>query len=442
MRGISSFVEDVLGELNTLQRHCPSLPRLATLPIYSSGRITDDIGQQILILSCQYGTIQELVGCQGASVIENPSTPKILKETPLCQCHQDLNARLMEFGGWSMPVQYQGITAEHLAVRQRVGMFDISHMGKFVLKGKSLRDQLQALVPSDLSQLQPGQAKYTVFLNQQAGILDDLIFYYQGQDHLDQELGILIVNAVTTAQDRAWVQEHLGQQVEFEDVSTTQVLIAVQGPMAIATLATLTSDNLNAIGNYRHHQGQILGQPAWFARTGYTGEDGFEVMVTPEVGQELWQVLLKQGVTPCGLGARDTLRLEAAMVLYGQDIDDTTTPFEAGLTWLVDLDKGEFMGRAALIQQQQVGIQRRLVGLEMEGRSIARHDYPILVEDKTVGIVTSGTFSPTLGKAIALAYVPPSYGKIGQALTVTIRNKPCSAIVVKRPFYRRPKNAR
>lgn len=405
-------------------------------------RSTEDIDQQILILSCQYGTIREFVGCQGVSVIQNPSTPKSPKETPLSQCHQDLNARMMAFGGWSMPVQYQGITAEHLAVRQRVGMFDISHMGKFVLKGNSLRDQLQALVPSDLSQLQPGQAKYTVFLNQRAGILDDLIFYYQGQDHSDQELGILIVNAATTAKDRVWLQEHLSQQIECEDVSTTQVLIAVQGPMAIATLATLTSDNLNAIGNYRHHQGQILGQPAWFARTGYTGEDGFEVMVTPEVGRELWQVLLEQGVTPCGLGARDTLRLEAAMALYGQDINDTTTPFEAGLTWLVDLDKGEFMGRAALIQQQQVGLQRRLVGLEMEGRSIARHDYPILVEDQTVGIVTSGTFSPTLGKAIALAYVPPSYGKIGQALTVEIRNKPYSAIVVKRPFYRRPKIAR
>ena len=372
---------------------------------------------------------------------QNPPTPESLKETPLCQCHHDLNARMMGFGGWSMPVQYEGITAEHQAVRQRVGMFDISHMGKFLLRGPELREQLQLLVPSDLSQLQPGQAKYTVFLNHQAGILDDLIFYYQGQDDSGQEQGTLIVNAATTAKDHAWVFDHLDPEIAFEDVSATKVLIAVQGPQAIATLATLTPDNLNAIGNYRHYQGQILGQSAWFARTGYTGEDGFEVMVNPDVGPTLWQTLLEKEVTPCGLGARDTLRLEAAMALYGQDINDTITPLEAGLKWLVHLDKGEFIGRTALIQQQDAGVRRRLVGLEMEGRNIARHDYPVLVEDNTVGVVTSGTFSPTLGKAIALAYVPPNYAKIGQTLRVAIRKKQCPATVVKRPFYRRPHSA-
>ncbi|NJK29154.1 MAG: glycine cleavage system aminomethyltransferase GcvT, partial [Acaryochloris sp. SU_5_25] len=208
---------------------------------------------------------------------------------------------------------------------------------------------------------------------------------------------------------------------------------------AIATLQSLTPTDLNTIRNYRHQAGTILGQPAWFARTGYTGEDGFEVMVDPDTGQHLWQTLLDAGVTPCGLGARDTLRLEAAMALYGQDIDDTITPYEAGLGWLVNLDKGNFIGVDTLQAQQQNGLKQQLVGLEMQGRHIARHDYPVCLNNETVGKVTSGTFSPTLGKAIALAYVPPSLAKPGTELQVMIRNKPQRATVVKKPFYQRAK---
>ncbi len=362
-----------------------------------------------------------------------------LKQTPLFQQHQDLKARMMGFGGWDMPVQYQGITAEHQSVRQQAGMFDISHMGKFLLQGKDLRQQLQPLVPSDLGQLQPGQAKYSVFLNPEGGIVDDLIFYYEGQNDAGHEVGKLIVNASTTDKDKNWLLDHCSaQDIGFQDVSAERVLIAVQGPTAVAILQALTPTDLSEVGNYRHQSGTILDQPAWFARTGYTGEDGFEVLVTPEVGCQLWQTLLDQGVAPCGLGARDTLRLEAAMALYGQDINDTTTPLEAGLKWLLNFE-GDFIGQPALQKQKEAGVARRLVGLQMEGRNIARHDYPVCVDGQAVGTVTSGSFSPTLGVAIALAYLPPEFAKVGQSVTVEIRGKQCPASVVKRPFYRRAK---
>ncbi|CAA9587428.1 Aminomethyltransferase (glycine cleavage system T protein) [uncultured Synechococcales cyanobacterium] len=363
----------------------------------------------------------------------------ILKRTPLFDLHKESNARMMGFGGWEMPVQYAGITVEHQAVRQRAGMFDISHMGKFAVRSNNLIEQLQSLVPSDLSRLQPGAARYTVLLNEQAGILDDIIFYYQGQDAESQERGLMIVNASTTAKDKAWLLGHLDTtQVELQDLSTAKALIAFQGPQVVAQLQTLTPDDLAQIKPFGHRAGTILDQPAWFARTGYTGEDGFEVMVEPEVGRQLWRSLLELGVTPCGLGARDTLRLEAAMALYGQDIDETTTPLEAGLGWVVHLDKGNFVGRAVLEHQLQMGVTRKLVGLQMQGRNIARHGYPVLFAGQPVGVVTSGTLAPTIGRAISLAYVPVQFAQPGQALEVEIRGKPYPALVVQRPFYRRP----
>lgn len=347
---------------------------------------------------------------------------------------------MTEFSGWEMPVQYSGITHEHHAVRSTAGMFDISHMGKFRLTGKTVLDQLQTLVPSDLSRLQPGEAQYTVLLNDQAGIIDDLIFYYQGSESDGMQQWIAIVNAATTTKDKAWMLSHLDlAEVSFQDCSTDKALIAVQGPDAIAKLQTLVTEDLSPIKAFGHLEGTILGQPGFLARTGYTGEDGFEVMVSPEVGVELWKALLALGVVPCGLGCRDTLRLEAAMALYGQDIDDTTTPLEAGLGWLVHLDsKSDFIGRPILELQKRDGVQRRLVGLQMQGRNIARHDYPVIVEGKVAGIVTSGTLSPTLSQPIALAYVPTEFSKLGQPLEVEIRGKLHPAIVVKRPFYRRP----
>lgn len=361
-----------------------------------------------------------------------------LKRTPLFHLHQELNARTTGFGGWEMPVQYVGISVEHQAVRQQVGMFDISHMGKFALRGENLVAQLQPLVPSDLGRLQVGRARYTVLLNSQAGILDDIIFYYQGRDADGQEHGLMIVNASTTAKDKAWLLAHLDSaQVDLQDLSLTKTLIAVQGPEAVAHLQSLTAEDLTQIKPFSHQEATILDQPAFFARTGYTGEDGFEVMAGPEAGSYLWRSLLKRGVTPCGLGARDTLRLEAAMVLYGQDIDETTTPLEAGLGWVVHLDKGNFIGRSVLEQQQKLGVQRQLVGLQMQGRNIARHGYPVLFESQSVGVVTSGTFALTVGRAIAMAYVPTHLAQPGQALEVEIRGKAYPAVVVPRPFYQR-----
>jgi aminomethyltransferase len=346
---------------------------------------------------------------------------------------------MVGFGGWEMPIQYQGITAEHLAVRQQSGMFDISHMGKFQLHGPNVLAALGALVPSDLSVLQPGQAKYTVLLNPEGGIIDDLIIYAQADLPSGESTATIIVNAATTDKDRAWLEAHLEPGYVVTDESDQKVLIAVQGPEAIALLQTLTPDALSAIPIYGHAYITLMNQPVWVARTGYTGEDGFEVMLSHEAGVALWSRLLALGVLPCGLGARDTLRLEAAMALYGQDINDTITPLEAGLGWVVSLDKPIFVGREALLKQKEQGLARRLVGLEMQGRHIARHDYEIQAEGQVVGVVTSGTFGPALEKAIALAYVPTHLAQPGQVLDVMIRGKACPATVVKRPFYRRAK---
>ncbi|MEM6836970.1 MAG: glycine cleavage system aminomethyltransferase GcvT [Cyanobacteria bacterium P01_C01_bin.120] len=358
--------------------------------------------------------------------------------TPLYDLSANLNARFTEFAGWQMPVQYSGIKDEHQAVRTAAGLFDISHMGKFFLRGRNVLAALQKLVPSDLSRLRAGEAQYTVLLNPQGGIIDDLIIYDQGSDSDGTERVVIIVNAATTDKDKAWILEHLPSEVALEDGSRDRVLMAVQGPSAVAQLQRLTEADLSQVGRFGHVESKVLGQPAFLARTGYTGEDGFEVMLSPAAGKTLWQTLLDNSILPCGLGARDTLRLEAAMALYGQDITDDTTPLEAGLKWLVHLDSaGDFIGREVLEQQVNQGLQRRLVGLQMAGRNIARHDYAVLHEGNTVGVVTSGTLSPTLGYPIALAYVPANLGKAGQALEIAIRGKTYPATVVKKPFYKR-----
>ena len=360
-----------------------------------------------------------------------------LLRTPLYASYLD-KARMTPFSGWEMPVQFSGIRTEHAAVRTDAGAFDISHMGKFVLTGTEVIAHLQKLVPSDLSRLTEGKAQYTVLLNEKGGIIDDLIVYHQGETGAQQRI-TLIVNAGTTGKDKAWLQKHLPADINFEDLSQTQALIAVQGPSAVAKLQTLCPEiDLTAIPRYNHRTAAALGYPAFLARTGYTGEDGFEVMVSAEAAEAIWAKLIEQGVAPCGLGARDTLRLEAAMALYGQDINDETTPIEAGLSWLVHLDKSEdFIGRSVLESQKADGPPRRLVGLTLEGRNIARHNYPILNGDETIGIITSGTLSPTLGYPVALGYVPPALAKSGQTLSVEIRNKIFPATVVKRPFYKR-----
>jgi aminomethyltransferase len=361
-----------------------------------------------------------------------------LARTPLYELGVEVKARFTSFGGWEMPVQYSGISREHEAVRTAAGMFDISHMGKFTLQGQNLISQLQGLVPSDLSRLQPGQAQYTVLLNPQAGIIDDIIVYYQGEDATGKQRAAIIVNAATTGKDKAWLLQHLDlNEVKFQDNSAEKVLIAVQGTKAVNYLQAFVQADLKPVKAFGHLETTVLGKPGFLARTGYTGEDGFEVMVEPEVGVQLWRSLYDAGVIPCGLGARDTLRLEAAMALYGQDIDDNTTPLEAGLGWLVHLDtKGDFIGRSVLAEQKATGVERRLVGLQTPGRNIPRHGYPVLSSGVVIGEVTSGTISPTLGYPIALAYVPSQLAAVGQQLEVEIRGKTYSTSVVKRPFYR------
>ncbi|WOD40174.1 glycine cleavage system aminomethyltransferase GcvT [Nodosilinea sp. E11] len=361
-----------------------------------------------------------------------------LLQTPLYSACLAQAARMTEFAGWSMPVQFGGIKQEHQAVRDRAGLFDISHMGKFKLTGPGVIAALQRLVPSNLERLNPGQAQYTVLLNPQGGIIDDLIVYLKSPLGATIETVALIVNAATTAKDKTWILEHLaGSGIDLVDESRDRALISLQGPAAAQILQPHSALDLTTLGRFAHQDTLLLGQPAWVARTGYTGEDGFELMSDPATALALWQTLTEAGVAPCGLGARDTLRLEAAMALYGQDIDDTTSPLEAGLGWLVHLDeKGEFIGRSHLEAQKAQGVSRRLVGLTMEGRHIARHGYPVLHQGTAVGIVTSGTQAPTLNLPIALAYVPPALAKVGQPLEVEVRGVPRIATVVKRPFYR------
>ena len=361
-----------------------------------------------------------------------------LARSPLFDACRELRAKMTEFAGWEMPVQFTSIRAEHEAVRIKAGMFDISHMGKFVLQGKEAIASLQALVPSDLSRLKPGQAQYTVLLNDRGGIIDDIIVYDRGQSDRAEQQITLIVNAATKEKDKAWLLANIaGDRAQLQDLSEDKALLAIQGPQAINVLQPLVEADLSPVKRFAHLEAPVFGEPAFIARTGYTGEDGFEIMVAPTAAVQLWQQLLEAGVSPCGLGARDTLRLEAAMALYGQDIDETTTPLEAGLNWLVHLGgKGDFIGRSVLEEQKAKGVSRRLVGLQTQGRHIARHGYRVLFEGEPVGEVTSGTLSPTLGYPVALAYVPKRLAKVGQPLEVEIRGKSYPAIVVKKPFYK------
>ncbi|MDX2097801.1 MAG: glycine cleavage system aminomethyltransferase GcvT [Leptolyngbyaceae cyanobacterium bins.59] len=404
-----------------------------------SGTINHPLESEKLIFHGDFPVVEPVNDNAIESLPAEAALP--LLRTQLYELCLGLKGRMVPFAGWEMPVQYSGITKEHQAVREQAGIFDISHMGKFTLKGKNLVEQLQPLVPSDLSRLQPGEAQYSVLLNESGGILDDLIFYYQGVDEVGEQRGVLIVNAATRTKDKTWILAAIdANQVQFEDLSDQKVLLAVQGPQAIKLLQPLVQADLSSIKAFGHIETTVLGQPAFIARTGYTGEDGVEIMMDPEVGVEVWQSLLNAGVVPCGLGARDTLRLEAAMALYGQDIDETTTPLEAGLGWVVHLDsKGEFIGRSVLEQQKRDGVKRRLVGLRTEGRNIARHDYPVLYAGEAIGKITSGTLSPTLGYPVAMAYVPVELAQPGQVLQVEIRGKAYPAMVVKRPFYKRAK---
>lgn len=373
-----------------------------------------------------------------------------LRRTPLAAAVQQAGARLVPFAGWEMPVQFAGLVQEHQAVRQRCGVFDISHMGVLRLRGQGVKDALQALVPSDLFRIGPGEACYTVLLNDQGGIRDDLIVYDRGRVQApagDCDEVVLVINAACSDTDTAWIRSQLQPAgITIEDRKGEGVLLALQGPEAAAQLQALSGADLTGLPRFGHRDltlageatGAAAGASVFVARTGYTGEDGFELLLDRDAGLALWQQLLERGVEPCGLGARDTLRLEAAMHLYGQDMDSATTPLEAGLGWLVHLEMpAPFIGREALERQSAEGVTRRLVGLKLQGRAIARHGYPVLHGGQVVGEITSGSWSPTLGEAIALAFVPAPLAKLGTELAVQIRGREEPAVVVKRPFYRR-----
>jgi aminomethyltransferase len=321
-----------------------------------------------------------------------------LKRTPLIDCHRRAGGKLVDFAGWQMPVQYEGVIEEHRAVRTAAGLFDVSHMGEVRVAGPGALSYLQHLTPNDVSKLVPGQAHYSALLSEQGTYLDDILVY-----RLAAEEFLVVVNASNADSDFAWMLSHRIPNCEVENVSQRYALLALQGPRALSILSRHTAVDLGAIKYYRFATGAVLGRPAILSRTGYTGEDGFELYLDPADAPAIWDALLAdgapEGLLPAGLGARDTLRMEAAMALYGHEIDAHTTPLEAGLQWAVKLDKGEFIGRNALLAQQAAGVPRRLVGFEVTDRGIARQGHEVFVGSRRVGAVTSGTFSPTLQTA-------------------------------------------
>jgi len=349
---------------------------------------------------------------------------------------------MVPYAGWEMPVEYSGITAEHLAVRTRAGIFDVSHMGEVEIAGKDALATVQRLTCNDASRLRIGQAQYSALLTPQGTFVDDILVFRLGPSHF-----MLVINAANTTKAHAWIAEQARESGDAAvvDSSARYALIAVQGPAALETVQSLTGADLASVRPYWFTYGEVAQARALISRTGYTGEDGFEIFIPPNMADRVWQALLDAGcaaeVVPCGLGARDTLRLEAAMRLYGQDIDDRTTPLEAGLGGIVGWDKPPFLGADTLRAQRTAGVARTLVGLEMRDRGIARHGYPVLKDGVVVGTVTSGTQTPFLKKAIAMAYVPPALAEPGTVLDVDIRGRASSASVVALPFYRRPRKA-
>ena len=363
-----------------------------------------------------------------------------LHQTALIEVHRAAGARLIEFGGWLMPVQYTGILEEHRAVRERAGLFDLSHMGELFVDGDDAGDALAAALVTDPRALAVGRAQYSMICAPDGGIIDDLIVYRLGPE------GFLVV---ANAGNATVVSDELatrlgGWRAVLDDRSLATSLVAIQGPAAASILAPLTDVDLDGLRYYAIADGQVAGIPGLVARTGYTGEDGFEIFVDWARGPEVWEALAnagaEAGVIPCGLGARDTLRLEAGMPLYGNELDRETNPYEAGLGRVVKLEKpGDFVGRAALEKVAREGPGKRLAGLSITGRGIARHGHPVLREGTPTGVVTSGTRSPTLGTPIAMAYVAPTDAEPGTILAVEIREQPISAEVVPLPFYKRAK---
>ena len=357
-----------------------------------------------------------------------------LKRTPLHAAHVRLGARMIPFGGWDMPVQYTGIVEEHRAVRGAVGCFDVSHMGEFEFRGPDALRLLQGLTTNDVTTLEIGQVQYSLLCYEDGGIVDDLTLYRLADDHY-----MMTVNASNIDKDWAWVNRHLDGRVDARNVSEETGLIAVQGPHADRLVGRLSDVDVPAIGYYHFRHGRVAGVTGIISRTGYTGEDGFELYLPAAETETVWERLLaegkRDGAAPIGLGARDTLRLEMKYALYGNDIDETTNPLEAGLGWVVKPAKGDFVGRAATEALRAAGLRRRLVGFEMVERAVARHGYPILDASAAVGVVTSGSYGPSVDKYIGIGYVPTALAAVGSAIAVEVRGRGQAARVVKTPFH-------
>ena len=371
----------------------------------------------------------------------------MLKRTAIFEEHRKLSGRLIDFGGWELPVQYSGVMDEHLACRKDAGLFDVSHMGELEVRGESAEGFLNYLVTNDVSKISIGQAQYTVMCHENGGIVDDLIIYKRALNRY-----LLVVNASNTDKDfkhierveKKFLEGRSDGQLEVENLSSHFSQIALQGPKSEAILQRVTSCNLSEIKNYWFVEGQLQGGvSAMIARTGYTGEDGFEIYVPWDSGSDVWQMLLEQGqplgLKPCGLGARDTLRLEMKYPLYGNELTDETHPLEAGLSWVVKLNKGDFFGKSALLQKKEAGLNRQLVGLKLLERGIPRHGYEVYSGDgsEKIGFITSGTQSPCLKESIAVAYIHPSHSRVGTRIRVEIRGTQVLGEVVATPFFKK-----
>jgi aminomethyltransferase len=364
-----------------------------------------------------------------------------LKRTPIFDHYKDYGAKTIDFGGWELPVQFSSIKEEHEAVRTKVGLFDVSHMGEITVKGKGSLAYLQKMLTNDISKINIGAAQYTAMCYENGGTIDDLLTYKLAEDDY-----LLVVNASNIEKDYQWLKEHLEGDVQLENSSDKTAQLALQGPFAERVLAQLVSDaSLVDIGPFEFkNEVDIAGKKALISRTGYTGEDGFEIYCDQKDAAELWNALLAAGkefgILPIGLGARDTLRFEAKLALYGQELSPEITPLEAGIGFAVKLNKeADFIGKEALKKQKENGVPRKLVGIEMIDRGIPRHDYPVFVGEEQIGFVTTGTQSPTLNKNIGLALLKAEHAVIGNEIQVEIRGKHLKATVVASPFYKRVK---
>jgi len=357
-----------------------------------------------------------------------------LRATPLNSVHRALGARMVDFGGWDMPVQYTGIIDEHNTVRTSVGIFDVSHMGEIEIRGPEAARLTDFVTTNAVGKLQLGQAHYSGLLYEHGGFVDDILVHKIASDHF-----FLCVNASNQDKDFEHIRAHNRFDAVVENNGHRYAQLAIQGPRARALLQKLTPVDLSAIKYYWFTRGDVLGVDAMIAHTGYTGEDGFEIYIPPAEAARIWNELLSAGAKPVGLGARNTLRLEAKMALYGHEIDATISPLEADLAWIVKLDKGEFVGRDALLKQQASGVRRKVVGFEMRGRGIARDGYEVRVAGNPAGWVTSGSPSPTLNKNIGLCYLPVEQAKPGLVIEILVRNQPVEAVTVETPFYKRAK---